>query len=127
MINNKPAKRNKVYDNSSNKNKNFDVSSQLDLDTYMIDDVDRKLLELLVRGYENKKIAVEVKTPLSTIQRRIKKIFENQYVSRKNKLNYKKLGFRKGYLQISLRGDKSYEVSQKLAATNGIMAVRAYG
>jgi DNA-binding Lrp family transcriptional regulator len=122
MVYNKLAKRNKVYDNSDNNNKNIDVSSQLDFDSYIIDDLDQKLLELLRRGYENKKIAIEVKTPLSTIQRRIRNIFQNQYVSRKNELNYKKLGLRKGYLQISLRG-KSYEVAQKLAATNGIIAV----
>ncbi|HYZ49307.1 MAG TPA: hypothetical protein VE593_00360, partial [Nitrososphaeraceae archaeon] len=70
MVYNKLAKRNKVYDNSDNNNKNIDVSSQLDFDSYIIDDLDQKLLELLRRGYENKKIAIEVKTPLSTIQRR---------------------------------------------------------
>ncbi|HJT47666.1 MAG TPA: Lrp/AsnC family transcriptional regulator [Nitrososphaeraceae archaeon] len=123
MVYNKPAKRNNAYDNYANSNKNIDVSSQLDFDSYIIDDLDQKLLELLVRGYENKQVAIEVKTPLSTIQRRIRNLFENQYVSRKNEVNYKKLGLRKGYLQISLKGGKSYEVAQKLAATNGIIAV----
>src|ERR671933_2586668 len=123
MRKNKPAKNYNDYDKFSNSNKNFDVSSQLDLDTYIIDNLDQKLLELLLKGYENKKIAIEVKTPLSTIQRRIRKIYENQYISRKNELNYKKLGLRKGYLQISLKGDKSYEVAQKLAGIRGITSV----
>jgi DNA-binding Lrp family transcriptional regulator len=123
MVYNKPAKRNNAYDNYANSNKNIDVSSQLDLDIYVIDNLDETLLELLVKGYENKKIAVEVKTPLSTIQRRIRNLFENQYVSRKNELNYKKLGLRKGYLQISLKGDKSYEVAHKLAGIRGVIAV----
>ena len=123
MRKNKPAKNNRVYDNCNNNNKNFDVSSQLDLDTYIIDNLDQKLLELLLKGYENKKIAAEVKTPLSTIQRRIRKIFENQYVSRKNELNYRKLGLRKGYLQISLKGDRSYEIAQELAGISGIISV----
>src|SRR5918911_4610661 len=123
MVYNKLAKRNKVYDNSDNNNKNIDVSSQLDFDSYIIDDLDQKLLELLRKGYENKKIAIEVKTPLSTIQRRIRNIFQNQYVSRKNELNHKKLGLRKGYLQISLKGDKSYEVAQKLAGIRGVIGV----
>jgi DNA-binding Lrp family transcriptional regulator len=122
MRKNKPAKNDRVHDNSNNIDKNFDVSSQLDLDTYIIDNLDQKLLELLLKGYENKKIAAEVETPLSTIQRRIRKIFENQYVSRKNELNYKKLGLRKGYLQISLKGGKSY-VAQELASIRGITAV----
>ena len=68
-------------------------------------------------------IAAEVKTPHSTIQRRIRKIFKNQYIKRKNELNYKKLGLRKGYLQISLKGDKSYEIAQKLAGISGIVSV----
>lgn len=119
MTNNKSHKRRKVYDNSNNDDSAF----QLDPDNYIIDNLDQKLLERLIKGYENKKIATEVKTPLSTTQRRIKKIFENQYISRKNELNYKKLGLRKGYLQISLKGDKSYEVAQKLAGTSGIISV----
>jgi len=123
MRKNKPAKNNRVHDNSNNNKENFDVLSQLDLDTYIIDNLDQKLLGFLLKGYQHKKIALEVKTPLSTIQRRIRKIFENQYVSRKNELNYKKLGLRKGYLQITLRGDKSYEIAQKLVGISGIISV----
>jgi hypothetical protein len=55
MVYNKPAKRNNACDNYANSNKNIDVSSQLDLDIYVIDNLDETLLELLVKGYENKK------------------------------------------------------------------------
>jgi DNA-binding Lrp family transcriptional regulator len=119
MSKNKLHKKHKACDNS----KINDTAFQDDANSYMIDNLDQKLLELLIKGYENKKIATEVKTPLSTIQRRIRKIFENQYVSRENKLNYKKLGLRKGYLQISLQGGNSYEVAQKLASISGIISV----
>ena len=120
MSNNKPHKKHKAYDYSS---RNNDIAFQVDANSYIIDNLDQKLLELLIKGYENKKIATEVKTPLSTIQRRIRKIFENQYISRENKLNYKKLGLRKGYLQISLQGGNSYEVAQNLASISGITSV----
>src|SRR5919199_3543463 len=123
MRKNKPVKNERVHDKFNNNNKHFDVLSQLDLDTYIVDNLDQKLLGFLLMGYENKKIAIEVKTPLSTIQRRIRKIFENQYVSRKNEINYKKLGLRKGYLQISLKGDNSYEIAQKLARISAIISV----
>jgi len=119
MTNNKSHKKHKVNDNSNNDDGVFQLVS----DTYIIDNLDQKLLELLIKGYENKKISAEVKTPLSTIQRRTKNIFENQFISRKNEINYKKLGLRKGYLQISLTGDKSYEVAQKLAGISGIISV----
>ena len=131
MVHDKPAKKSKAYNNYSNNNDNnsndnntsVEVPSYFNTDTYIIDDLDQKLLELILKGYENRKIATEVKTPLSTIQRRIKKIIENQYISRKNELNYKKLGLRKGYLQISIRGDKTYEVTGKLTRINGITAI----
>ena len=125
MRNKKPAKGNNVHDKSrpNEEDQNIDFMSQLDFDTYIIDDLDQRLLELLIKGYENKQISVEVKTPLSTVQRRIRKIFESQYISRKNELNHKNLGLRKGYLQISLKGGNSYGVAQKLAGTSGIISV----
>ena len=88
-----------------------------------IDDLDQKLLRLLLKGYEHKKIAIEAKAPLSTIQRRIRKIFDNQYVQRKNELNYKKLGLRRAFLQISLKGNYSNLVAQKISRMEGITFV----
>ena len=52
MRNSKLPGHNEDYGNN---NKNNDVSSQLDSDTYIIDNLDQKLLELLEKGYENKK------------------------------------------------------------------------
>src|SRR5918911_4324350 len=124
MRNSKHSKKNNIfYDKYNHNNQNIEIQSYPTIDISLIDNVDQKLLELLVKGYENKKIAAEVKTPLSTIQRRVRKIFDSQYITRKNELNHKKLGLRKGYLQISLKGDKSYEVAQKLADMNGIISV----
>ena len=123
MKNDKSIKNGRDYHSPNNNNQNTNGASHLGADTYIIDNLDQKLLELLIKEYENKKIAAEVKKPLSTIQRRIRKIFENQYIRRKNELNYKKFGLRKGYLQISLRGGKSYEVAQKLSDIRGIISV----
>ena len=132
MKNNEPVENGNVYrgsttnNNNKNKNKNnenTDADTILDFDTYIIDNLDQKLLELLEKGYENKKIALEVKTPLSTIQRRIRKIFEKQYITKKNELNYSKLGLRKGFVQITLKGGNSHMVAQKIAGIRGIVSV----
>ena len=80
-------------------------------------------MELLLKGYTNKKIALEAKSPLNTIQRRIRKIFGNEYVHKKTELNHKKLGLRKGYLLISLKGDDSNLVAQKISTIRGITCV----
>lgn len=108
MNNNDPSH----YDNDSS-------ASQTDY-KLRIDKTDQRLIELLLRGYTNKNIALQSKSPLSTIQRRIRRIFENNYIVRKNELNYKKLGLRKVYLSISLKGDYSTPIAQKISRIRGI-------
>jgi DNA-binding Lrp family transcriptional regulator len=92
-------------------------------DYKLIDEIDQKLIELLIKGYSNKKIALEAKSPLSTIQRRIRKIFENQYIHKRTELNHKRLGLRKGYILISLKGDYADLVAQKVSNIRGITYV----
>jgi DNA-binding Lrp family transcriptional regulator len=91
------------------------VDFQLDLDK-----ADQQLIRLLLEGYSNKKIALQAKSPLSTIQRRIRKLFENDYVIKRNEMNHKKLGLRKVYLLISLKGDFSTPIAQKISNIRGI-------
>jgi len=109
-----------MTDNNSSVN-NDNINQQNDYK--LIDKIDQKLIDLLLKGYTNKKIAFEANSPLSTIQRRIRKIFENEYIHKKNELNHRKLGLRKGYLLISLKGDYSYQVAQKISSLKGITYV----
>ena len=108
-----------MINNDSNSNNNENIIQ----DYKLIDKIDQKLIELLLKGYTNKNIAIEAKSPLSTIQRRIRKIFENEYIHKKNELNHKKIGLRKGYLLISLKGDYAELVAQKVSTIKGITCV----
>ena len=108
--------------NSNSFDDNNDIINQQN-DYKLIDKNDQRLIDLLLKGYTNKKIALEAGSPLSTIQRRIRKIFENEYIHRKNELNHRKLGLRKGYLLISLKGDFSYKVAEKISTMKGITSV----
>ena len=105
------------------KTNNNDENINRESDYKLIDGLDQKLIELLLKGYSNKNIALEARSPLSTIQRRIKRIFEDQYIHKKNELNHKKLGLRKGYLLISLKGDYADLVAQKVSTIKGITYV----
>ena|SRR5690348_2334325 len=85
-----------------------------------IDRTDQRLIGLLLKNYTHKNIALHENLPLSTIQRRIRLLFENGYITKKNELNYKKLGLRKAYLLISLKGNPSAQVAQKISSIRGI-------
>lgn len=104
--------------NSGHNSDDRHVDFQLDLDK-----TDQQLIKLLLEGYSNKKIALQAKSPLSTIQRRIRKLFENEYVIKRNEMNHKKLGLRKVYLLISLKGDFSTPIAQKISNIRGITFV----
>jgi len=109
---------------NNNKASNANFTNNNDIRNHssplVMDELDQKLLVMLLKGQKNKKIAIEANAPLSTIQRRIRKIFENQYIYRRNELNYKSLGLRKAFLQISLKGNYSNLVVQKISGITGI-------
>ena len=110
--------------NSDPSQKDNDDNSVEQVDSRLrIDGTDQLLIELLLKGYTNKRIALHSRSPLSTIQRRIRRIFEKDYIVRKNELNYKKLGLRKVYLMITLKGDRSAPIAQKISHIKGITFV----
>ncbi len=110
MVNHEASHRNSGHNSDERR-----VDFQLDLDK-----TDQQLIKLLLEGYSNKKIALQAKSPLSTIQRRIRKLFENEYVIKRNEMNHKKLGLRKVYLLVSLKGDFSSPIAQKISNIRGI-------
>ncbi|HYV52495.1 MAG TPA: hypothetical protein VE971_04295, partial [Candidatus Eisenbacteria bacterium] len=72
-----------INDNDPSKLDNNNENINQESDYKLIDEIDQRLIELLLKGYSNKKIALEANSPLSTIQRRIRKIFEDQYLHKK--------------------------------------------
>lgn len=89
------------------------------------DELDLKLLDLLLKGYDNKRIADTTDNPLSTIQRRTRLIFERGLATSKVEPDYKRLGFKKGFLAIQLKGGKIQSIVERLQGISGIIAISA--
>ena len=90
-----------------------------------IDDLDIKLLNLLQRGYDNKEIAKSIENPLSTIQRRTRLIFERGLAALKVEPDYAKIGLKKGFLLIRLKGGKIPQIVERLRKIRGIVSISA--
>jgi signal transduction histidine kinase len=73
-------------------------------------------------GLENKEIAEELRTPLSTIQRRTRILLRSRYISQIFQPNYKKLGLKKGLLHVYLRTGNIKQVAEDLLSNEGIMS-----
>lgn len=74
-------------------------------------------------GYDSKQIAEKVKVPLSTIQKRIRRIFDNGLISVRKEPNYKKLGFKTGIIYISINTDSIYAIAGIISKIDGVYSV----
>ena len=91
-----------------------------------LDDLDLQILGLLSTGTENKLISNKLGIPLSTTQRRTRKLFEKDLISSKFELNYKKLGLRKGLIHIYLSNGSIDKIGQEIANKKGITNVSVH-
>jgi DNA-binding Lrp family transcriptional regulator len=73
-------------------------------------------------GLDNKAISKDLKTPLSTIQRRTRILLRLGYVSQVFQPNYKKLGLKKGLLHVYIRNGEMKKVAEDLLSNDGIMS-----
>ena len=89
----------------------------------MLDEIDTKIIAHLISGKENKEIANELKVPLSTIQRRVRKLFEKNTIQSRVEPNYKQLGYGKGSVHLSINNIDALTVAQRLAELQGVISV----
>ena len=89
----------------------------------IIDDTSVKLTSLLVSGYSSKQIAHIEKTPLSTIQKRIRKIIQKGFVSIRIEPNYRKFGLKVGSVTACVTNDRIYSAAEMISKIDGILSV----
>ena len=90
---------------------------------YHLDKTDFRIISLLVLGYNNKQISSTLKIPLSTIQRRTRRILQSGTVEVEYQPNFKLLGIAKGILHTYLRDGKLKQTAQKISEMEGILSV----
>jgi DNA-binding Lrp family transcriptional regulator len=97
-------------------NNNYEVFTHLDK-------TDFRIVSLLVLGYDNKKISSTLKIPLSTIQRRTRRILQSGMVTLEYQPNFKLLGLKKGLLHTYLRDGQLKKTAEKISKMDGILSV----
>jgi DNA-binding Lrp family transcriptional regulator len=97
-------------------NKRNDTLSQMD-------NTDYRIISLLVLTYDNKKIASTLKMPLSTIQRRTRRILHSGIVNVDYQPNFKILGIKKGLLHTYLRDGQLKKTAEMISNMEGVLSV----
>ena len=88
-----------------------------------IDDLDLRIIALLVSGRDNREIADKLEIPLSTIQRRTRRLFETETVKMNVEPNYKQLGYSKGVVHVYINNVEAMKVAQELSEVPGVISV----
>src|SRR6476620_9301901 len=91
-----------------------------------VDDLDIKIIHLMMRGNNNKQIATQIKVPLSTIQRRTKRLIAKQAVLTKTELNYEMFGFKKGLLHIYITNGDIEKIIKNISKLKGIISIEVH-
>jgi hypothetical protein len=87
-----------------------------------MDKTDFKIISLMVLGQDNKQISSTLKIPLSTIQRRTRRILQSEMVKVEYQPNFKLLGIAKGLLHVYLRDGQLRRTGQKISEMEGILS-----
>jgi DNA-binding Lrp family transcriptional regulator len=87
-----------------------------------LDNTDYRIIALLCSGRDNRQISTQLKIPLSTIQRRTRRIISSGIVNVGVQPNFKRLGLKRGALHICLYdGDIRKRVTQ-LSKMDGMIS-----
>jgi len=110
---NKKNNGSKIDNNNNNNNNNHD-------------NIDKKIIELLIANHDNSYISQKLDIPLSTIQRRTRKLFEKEIISTKVELNYEKLGYKRGLLHIYLKRGQLDKIGKIVVEKRGMLSVSVH-
>ena len=94
--------------------------------TNQIDQIDVQILDLLVQNHNNKNISKTLKIPLSTIQRRVRKLIEKEFVISKNHINFTKFGFKSGTIHIYLTDGNFDAILSKVSKLKGVTSLEVH-
>ena len=113
--------------NSNNKNNHHNNNnSKASGESLRVDTLDTRIIELLTFGHSNKQISNKLNVPLSTIQRRTRKLGEKELIVTRTEPNYEKLGFKRGLLHVYLNKGEVDAIIQKVSQMRGVIAASVH-
>ncbi len=91
-----------------------------------IDEIDIKIIDLMILNKNNKQISQELIIPLSTVQRRVRNLISEGYVTFNAQINYQKFGFKTGLLHIYLKNGDIEETAKKIHNLQNVTTIEIH-
>lgn len=104
----------------------FIVKNHHHVATIRPDAIDNRIIELLFDGKNNKDISKKIDVPLSTVQRRVRKLQFNGIMTTQIQLDYRLLGFRTGLIHIFVKIGDIHETAQRILNLDKVSSVEIH-
>jgi len=91
-----------------------------------IDKRDIQILELLNQNYDNRQISLDIGIPLSTVQRRVRNLVDNRFITNNYSINYERFGLTSGLMHIYLNDGNLDDILEKLSKVKGVVSLEVH-
>lgn len=91
-----------------------------------IDELDAKMMTLMLLGHPNKEISKRLKVPLSTVQRRTRRLLANGLVSVRAEVNLDNIGIKKGTIHVYLNDGNIDQMARKISTLDTVTSVEIH-
>ena len=115
-----------IYEKNSNTQVNISSSTSVFSAKKKTDSVDLKIMSLMVAGLTNKQISTELKIPLSTVQRRTRRLIRQGIVTTRTEVNLETIGFKKGLVHVYITNGNIDQIARRISALDSIESVEIH-
>ncbi|HEU5121140.1 MAG TPA: winged helix-turn-helix transcriptional regulator [Candidatus Nitrosocosmicus sp.] len=91
-----------------------------------IDRIDLQILDLMIKNDSNKHMSSTLKIPLSTIQRRVRRLIEKGFIMSKNYIDFTRFGFKSGTIHIYLNDCDMDVILDKTSKLKGVTLLEVH-
>jgi DNA-binding Lrp family transcriptional regulator len=109
-----------------NKQVNISSSTSIFQPENRLDSLDLKIISLMVMGLANKEISNKLTVPLSTIQRRTRRLIRRGIITMKAEVNLPTIGFKKGLIHVYITNGNIEQIARKISTLDSIESVEIH-
>lgn len=91
-----------------------------------VDKTDVRILEILIQNYDNKHMSSKLRIPLSTIQRRARKLVDKGFTISESRIDFTKFGFKSGSIHIYLSDGNIEFILDQISKLKGVTSLEVH-
>lgn len=115
-----------IYEKNGNKQVNISSSTSRFPKENNIDSLDRKIMSLMISGLTNKEVSNKLKAPLSTVQRRSRRLIRRGILTMKTEVNLPMMGYKKGLIHVYITNGNIEQIAHRISISDSIESVEIH-